>query len=207
MPNAFDPSCVRFNEATGLVPAIVQDVVDGTVLMLGYMNEESLSLTQQSGNVTFYSRSRERMWEKGETSGNTLTLVSISADCDSDALLVRVRPVGPTCHTGERSCFGKTQGAKALGHVLAELRDVISERDRTKRSGSYTVELLESGVLRCAQKVAEEAVEVALSAAAEPDRLPAESADLLYHLLVLWQQVGVTSDEVASVLELRQTTL
>ena len=137
-----------------------------------------------------------------------LKLVTISTDCDSDALLVRVSPTGPTCHTGERSCFGEARGVgeAELGQVLKEIQEVIAKRDRTRLQGSYTVELLEQGVLRTAQKVAEEAIEAALAAAAEPERLPAESADLLYHLLVLWRVAGVAADDVAAELEARRGT-
>lgn len=207
MCDPFDLESVQFDETTGLVPAVIQDATDGTILMLGYMNEESLSQTQKSGCVTFYSRSRERLWEKGETSGNALRLVSIAADCDGDALLVCVEPEGPTCHTGERSCFradGETGSAK-LGAVLAELSSVVRQRDRERPLGSYTTQLLDSGVLRIGQKVAEEAVETALAAASEPHRVPEESADLLYHLLVLWQHAGVSFGDVAALLAQRRT--
>ena len=205
MTDRFDPASVRFDEATGLVPAIVRDAADGDVLMLGYMNEASLARTLETGRVTFFSRSRQTLWEKGETSGNTLSLVSIAADCDSDALLVTAEPAGPTCHTGTRSCFESESlgdsvvaATTDLGSVIDRLSEVIAQRDRTRPEASYTTDLLEAGPLRCGQKVAEEGVETALAAVAEPDRVVSESADLLYHLLVLWRSVGVTPDDVAA---------
>jgi phosphoribosyl-ATP pyrophosphohydrolase/phosphoribosyl-AMP cyclohydrolase len=202
MPIEFDMTPVRFEKGTGLVPAVVQDVSDGAVLMVGYMNDESLARTLQTGRVTFWSRSRERLWEKGETSGNTLVVQTIATDCDGDALLVTVTAAGPTCHTGERSCFGLSgvsrSGTPDLGPVLAELGEVIADRDRTRPDGSYTTDLFESGLGRVAQKVAEEAVETALAAVSEPERVPDESADLLYHLLVLWRAGGIEPREVAA---------
>jgi phosphoribosyl-ATP pyrophosphohydrolase/phosphoribosyl-AMP cyclohydrolase len=202
MPIEFDMTPVRFDKGTGLVPAVVQDVSDGAVLMVGYMNDESLARTLQTGRVTFWSRSRERLWEKGETSGNTLVVQTIATDCDGDALLVTVTAAGPTCHTGERSCFGLSgvsrSGTPDLGPVLAELGEVIADRDRTRPDGSYTTDLFESGLGRVAQKVAEEAVETALAAVSEPERVPDESADLLYHLLVLWRAGGIEPREVAA---------
>ena len=203
----FDPASVRFQESTGLVPAIIQDARGGDVLMLGYMNAESLSRTLETGRVTFWSRSRQCLWEKGETSGNHLRLESIAADCDGDALLITARPDGPTCHTGNRSCFdaGEGRGELAgLSRTLIDLGAVVAERDRQRPGGSYTTNLLEAGVLRCAQKVAEEGVEVALAAAADPDRVASESADLLYHLLVLWRAAGITAADVARELEERR---
>jgi phosphoribosyl-ATP pyrophosphohydrolase/phosphoribosyl-AMP cyclohydrolase len=202
MTTDFDVDAVRFDPDSGLVPAIVQDAGDGTVLMLGWMNREALQRTLESDLVTFYSRSRERMWMKGETSGHTLHLSSIASDCDSDAILVRAWPKGPTCHTGTRSCFEsedpETPPDRAtLGSALGSLAGVIEERDRDRPDGSYTADLLEAGMLRIAQKVAEEGSETALSAVAEPERLAEESADLLYHLLVLWRAAGLDPDRVA----------
>lgn len=207
----FDPAAVRFDGASGLVPAVVQDVRDGRVLMLGYMNEVSLARTLETGRVTFWSRSRGRLWEKGETSGHGLVLEAIAADCDGDALLVTARPLGPTCHTGRRSCFAhgdgmepEEPGAARLGRVLEALDRVIGNRDRERPEGSYTTELLESGPRRAAQKVGEEAVETALAAVSDPGRLAGESADLLYHLLVLWRAAGVGAADVAAELEDRR---
>ncbi len=203
-----DAASVRFDDRTGLIPVIVQDSGDATVLMLGYMNREAVRLTLDSGRVTFYSRSRDRLWEKGETSGHRLHLESLALDCDADALLVRATPTGPTCHTGDRSCFGAASTSPSagppLGALLSELEVVIAERNRERPKGSYTTDLLDAGVLRIAQKVAEEAVETALAAAAAPGRVAEESADLLYHLLVLWCAAGVRSADVSAVLERRR---
>jgi phosphoribosyl-ATP pyrophosphohydrolase/phosphoribosyl-AMP cyclohydrolase len=208
MSNAFDPSDVRFDDSTGLVPAIVQDAGDGTVLMLGYMSRESLEHTLTCGRVTFFSRSRNRLWEKGETSGNTLEVANVSMDCDGDALLVLAVPSGPTCHTGARSCFRSqpdlAEDRIRLGRVLARLDAVIEARDRERPEASYTTRLLEEGTLRVAQKVAEEGSETALAAVGERDRLAAESADLLYHLLVLWRSAELEPAAVARELEQRE---
>ena len=202
MPIEFDVTSVCFEEGTGLVPAVVQDASDGAVLMVGYMNDESLARTLQTGRVTFWSRSRGRLWEKGETSGNTLVVQAIASDCDGDALLVTANAAGPTCHTGDRSCFGlgcaSESESRDLGPVLAELSEVIADRDRGRPDGSYTTALFESGLGRVAQKVAEEAVETALAAVSEPERVPDESADLLYHLLVLWRAAGIEPRAVAA---------
>jgi len=170
----------------GLIPAIVQDSLDGRVLMQGYMNEDALAATLESGKVTFWSRSQQKLWTKGDTSGNTLDLVEVHVDCDRDSLLVSVRPAGPTCHLGLDSCYdGEGKVIPELG-FLAELERVIAERDNQRPEGSYTTSLLESGVKRIAQKVGEEGVETALAAAAgEDEELLNESADLIYHLLVL----------------------
>jgi phosphoribosyl-ATP pyrophosphohydrolase/phosphoribosyl-AMP cyclohydrolase len=174
----------------GLLPAIVQDAFDGRVLMLGYMNAEALRVTAETGKVTFWSRSREALWTKGETSGNVLNFVEAALDCDRDCLLVQAHPAGPTCHTGTPTCFD-TPGESGPGPrpglaFLAELERVIKERDRLRPEGSYTTRLLEEGVKRIAQKVGEEGVETALAAAAGgTDELLDESSDLLYHLLVL----------------------
>jgi phosphoribosyl-ATP pyrophosphohydrolase/phosphoribosyl-AMP cyclohydrolase len=208
MPIEFDAASVRFDEDTGLVPAVVQDASDGVVLMVGYMNDESLARTLETGKVTFWSRSRARLWEKGETSGNTLRLQMLGTDCDGDALLVTATAEGPTCHTGDRSCFGVGRpdgaGGGELGVILADLTGVIEQRARERPDGSYTTALLDSGIGRVAQKVAEEAVETALAAVAEPERIPDESADLLYHLLVLWEASGVSATEVAARLSERR---
>lgn len=204
-----DPADVCFDENTGLVPAIVQDPADGTVLMLGYMNAEALRRTLESGQVTFFSRSRQRLWRKGEISGNTLRLTSVEVDCDGDALLVRAVPDGPTCHTGRRSCFREPdapspKASPNLGEILGQLQEIIKQRDRDRPSGSYTTSLLNAGALRSAQKVAEEGIEVALAAAADPGRVASESADLLYHLLVLWRVLGIEATEVAKELSERR---
>jgi phosphoribosyl-AMP cyclohydrolase / phosphoribosyl-ATP pyrophosphohydrolase len=175
-----------------LRPTIVQDAASGRVLMLAWMNDEAEALTRKSGDVWFWSRSRERLWRKGETSGNTLSVVELRDDCDGDALLLRVRPAGPTCHTGSVSCF-----APALWRTIAE-------RALARPAGSYTVELLDEGVGACARKVGEEAVEVTVAALDESDeRLLEEAADLIYHLYVLLAARGLDVSQVEDVLEAR----
>lgn len=175
---------IDFDKGNGLVPAIIQDASTEQVLMLGYMNAEALHKTQNTGLVTFYSRSRDTLWTKGETSGNTLSLVSITVDCDQDTLLVRANPTGPTCHEGTVSCFGD-KGPEGLG-FLSYLEDLIEGRKTSDPESSYTAKLLQGPLRRAAQKVGEEGVETALAAVAEtPDKLTSESADLIYHLLVL----------------------
>lgn len=183
----------------GLLPAVVQDAGNGRVLMLGYMNREALEATLDTGHVTFWSRSKERLWTKGETSGNTLAVVSIEADCDSDSLLVAAKPNGPTCHTGDTSCF-----ASAPGDFLAELDTLIRERQLDRPDGSYTAKLFASGTKRIAQKVGEEGVETALAAVAESDEtLLGEAADLIYHLTVLLRSRGLSMHGAIDVLKSR----
>ncbi len=212
------PDQVCFDPSSGLVPAVVQSADDDSVLMLGYMNREALERTVADERVTFYSRSRSRLWQKGETSGNWLQLIEVRVDCDGDALLLRAVPHGPTCHKGEETCFesglvwalpasrsdGSTQISESLGSVLATLLDVISQRDKTRPPGSYTAALLERGSPRAAQKVIEEAAETALAAVVDRPQLAAESADLLYHLLVLWQTTQLDPREVAEELASRR---
>ena len=201
---------LSFDE-NGLVPTIVQDADGDAVLMLGYMSADSLAKTLETGEVHFWSRSRGRIWRKGETSGNVLRAREVLVDCDGDCLLVRAVPLGPTCHTGERSCFferidGSARSSPSLGDLVGRLARTIRERDRSRPEGSYTVKLLESGVERVAQKVGEEATEVVIAAArTNREALAEESADLLYHLLVLWQAVGMTPEAVAGVLESRRS--
>ena len=252
---------IDFDPETGLVPAVVQSAADGRVLMLAYMDEEALRRTLRRGRVTFWSRSRQELWEKGETSGHWLEAIEVRADCDADALLVRARPHGPTCHTGEASCFdagpaaaaadagdggstpdegGRPAGdvdgtetsaatprlrvgdeapggddlgdaapspAPVLASVLEEVVRVVAERDEKRPGGSYTVHLLEDGTPAAARKVGEEALEVVMAALEEPDglrRLAEESADLLYHLAVLWRAAGLEPDGVGGVLAERR---
>lgn len=238
---------VRFDPDTGLVPAVVQSTGDGRVLMLAYMNAEALRRTLEEGRVTFWSRSRGELWRKGDTSGHWLELREVQVDCDGDALLVRAHPHGPTCHTGEASCFdagprigardartGTDAGDRASGggrkpadagtreqapagtdraapspapvlaSVLEELVRVVAQRDRDRPEGSYTARLLEGGAGRAARKVGEEALEVALAAVDEPGRLAEESADLLYHLAVLWRAAGLPADAVGEELSRRR---
>lgn len=183
----------------GLLPAVVQDVSNGRVLMLGYMNPEALTATIETGQVTFWSRSKERLWTKGETSGNVLALVKMETDCDRDALLVTARPDGPTCHLGQVSCF-----AEAPADFLAELDAIIREREIDRPEGSYTAKLFNSGTKGIAQKVGEEGVETALAAVVEDDgALTGEAADLLYHLAVLLRSRGLSLHDVVGVLQER----
>jgi phosphoribosyl-ATP pyrophosphohydrolase/phosphoribosyl-AMP cyclohydrolase len=176
-----------WGKGDGLIPAIVQDAATGQVLMLGYMNRDSLQETVKTGNVTFFSRAKGRLWMKGETSGHILKLVSIVPDCDDDALLVMAEPHGPTCHEGTQSCFGDTVSARAQQLAfLAKLEDVIAQRIAEKPEGSYTARVWSEGPTRIAQKVGEEGVEVALAAVTQDDdRLAGETADLLFHLALL----------------------
>lgn len=186
---------IDFAKGQGLVPAIVQDDSTGEVLMLGYMNEESLERTRKTKRATFWSRSKQALWEKGETSGHTLHVVSITPDCDQDALLVRVRPDGPTCHTGARSCFG--DDAALSGSTLRTLESIIIDRKDHPEEGSRTTKLFTKGPLRIAQKVGEEAVETILaSASGDNTATVSESADLLYHLSVLFAAKGIRWEEV-----------
>jgi phosphoribosyl-ATP pyrophosphohydrolase/phosphoribosyl-AMP cyclohydrolase len=199
---------IRFDER-GLVPVIAQDANTGAVLTLAYANREALQRTLQSGEAHYYSRSRGELWRKGETSGNTQRVVEVRVDCDGDALLYRVEPRGPACHTGEESCFFTTisgEEAKAgegreadFGVVVSRLAATIARRHREMPQGSYTAKLLGGGTERVAQKVGEEAVEVVV-AALGGEGLPEEAADLVYHLLVLLEERGVGTSEVAGVL-------
>ena len=188
-----------WNKQNGLLPAIVQDADTGQVLMLGYMNADALEETLRSRKVTFYSRSRNRLWTKGESSGHYLALDSIDADCDNDSLLVQARPQGPTCHLQRSSCF-----AEAPRHFLAELEQRIAARRTADPQASYSRRLMDKGLPKVAQKVGEEAVETVIAALAEDKpALLNESADLLYHLLVLLQCKDVALAEVIAVLKQR----
>ncbi len=191
----------------GLIPAIIQNDATGGVLMLGYMSRESFEETLASGFVTFYSRSKKRLWKKGEESGNVLTLVTAVPDCDSDALLIRVDPKGPTCHTGSQSCFKEGGDITGIGpSVLHQLQDIVDERLESGDKSSYTRQLLTSGHARIAQKVGEEAVEVVI-AAVEKDQAAFldETADLLYHLIVLIRSQGLYLRDVERVLDERRS--
>ena len=207
---------VRF-DANGLVPAIVQDATDGRVLMLAYMDAEALAATVETGEVHFHSRSRDRLWRKGETSGNILRLVSLAIDCDGDAVLVAADPVGPTCHRGTRSCFDPDSAAaepatQGFGW-LETLWSTIAARAAERPAGSYTTSLLDGGVDAVGRKVTEEATEVLLAAkddataSTETTRaaLAGEAADLLYHALVLLAERGVPPSEVVATLRRRHT--
>jgi phosphoribosyl-ATP pyrophosphohydrolase/phosphoribosyl-AMP cyclohydrolase len=184
---------LAWDKMNGLIPAIVQDAFDGRLLMQAYMNREALEHSLDSGRVTFWSRSREQLWTKGETSGNFLELVDIIPDCDGDTLLVLARPEGPVCHLGTETCFETSERMHASLGFLAQLERVIEQRDRDRPDGSYTTKLFEAGVKRIAQKVGEEGVETALAATAgDKEELLNESADLVFHLLVLLRSRGET---------------
>jgi phosphoribosyl-ATP pyrophosphohydrolase/phosphoribosyl-AMP cyclohydrolase len=193
---------VDWDKMDGLVPAIVQDDRTGRVLMLGYMNRVALDRTLATGLVTFFSRSKRRLWTKGETSGHQLRLVEAHLDCDSDSLLIRALPQGPTCHRGTASCFGDP--AVPMPAFLSTLAGIISERATADPAHSYTARLMAEGVQRIAQKVGEEGVEVALAAmGSDPADLTAEAADLLYHLLLLLKAGGSSLEEVIDELRRR----
>jgi phosphoribosyl-ATP pyrophosphohydrolase/phosphoribosyl-AMP cyclohydrolase len=191
-----------FAKGGGLLPAIVQHARTGEVLMLGYMDEAALAKTRELGQVTFFSRSKQRLWTKGETSGDTLALVDARLDCDADTILVRALPAGPTCHTGTTSCFGDDV-APSLGFI-AELDALVASRHVERPQGSYTTSLFEGGIRRMAQKVGEEGVETALAAIAEDDdALIGEAADLVFHLMVVLRARGIGFDTVAAKLASR----
>ena len=195
---------IDFEKGGGLVPAIVQDADTLQVLMLGYMNADSVAKTNETGLVTFYSRSRKTLWTKGETSGNTLALVSMSVDCDQDTILVKARPKGPTCHEGTVSCFGN-EAADGVG-FLSYLEMLIQGRKTADPESSYTAQLLQGPLRRAAQKVGEEGVETALAAVAETDdKLVREAADLFYHTLVLLAAKDVKLEAVIAELKGRHT--
>lgn len=196
---------LAWDKGDGLLPAVVQDADSGAVLMLAFMNAEALFETLQRGRVVFFSRSRGALWEKGESSGNTLMLVGVETDCDADSLLVQARPAGPTCHRQTPTCFGDGTPVLPAGiGFLAQLQTVIAQRIAEHPDGSYTAKLYASGVKRMAQKVGEEGVEVALAAqAGDAGELLSESADLLYHLTLLLQSRGLTLDAVAAELRAR----
>ncbi len=186
---------VNFDDR-GLVPAIVQDAGTGSVLMLAWMDREALEATARTGEVHFHSRSREKLWKKGETSGNTLHAVDLAADCDGDALLVRAHPKGPVCHTGTATCWGDDP-APPLARTLSELAAVLRQRKRDLPAGSYSAELFRKGRGAIAQKVGEEAMELALAAVAEsPERALSEYTDLVYAMLVLATDLGIDADAV-----------
>ncbi|MBO6574074.1 MAG: bifunctional phosphoribosyl-AMP cyclohydrolase/phosphoribosyl-ATP diphosphatase HisIE [Rhodothermales bacterium] len=194
---------VDFDKMDGLVPAVVQDVRTGDVLMLGYMNQDALSATRSTGLVTFFSRSRGRLWQKGESSGNVLHFVDARADCDGDALLIRARPEGPTCHTGASTCWGEPDAREGAG-FLRTLSAVIDDRAQAEAGASYTRRLLDKGPAGPGQKVGEEAVETVIAALSESDDdLVNEASDLVYHLLVLLKSRGLTLDDIGERLRQR----
>lgn len=192
---------IDFSKGDGLVPAIIQDAVTKNVLMLGYMNQEAFDKTQETGKATFFSRSKNRLWTKGEESGNFLNVVSIKNDCDNDTLLIQVNPVGPACHKGTGTCWAEDNSAGTLDFV-AQLESTIEDRKSADAGKSYVKSLLESGINKVAQKVGEEAVEVVIEAKDDNEELFLnESADLLFHYLVLLQAKGYKLEDVVNVLK------
>lgn len=193
---------IDFDKMNGLVPAIIQDADTAKVLMLGFMNREAFDKTMETGKVTFFSRTRNRLWTKGEESGNFLHVVFVKEDCDRDTLLIQVHPAGPVCHTGTDTCWGEKNEQPVM--FLKELQDFINVRHREMPEGSYTTSLFRSGVNKMAQKVGEEAVETVIEACnGTDDRLIYESADLLYHLIVLLTSKGYSIEDIARELKER----
>lgn len=194
---------IDFDKSGGLVPAIIQDANTKNVLMLGYMNREAYAKTVETKRVTFYSRSRQCLWTKGESSGNYLNLVSLSADCDNDTLLVKAVPAGPVCHTGTDTCWGERNEANPI-LFLSALQDFIEKRHEEMPEGSYTTSLFKDGLNRMAQKVGEEALETVIEAVNGSDeRLLYEGADMLYHLIVLLTSKGLRIEDMARELQTR----
>lgn len=194
---------IDFEKMGGLVPAIIQDAKTKNVLMLGFMNEEAYQKTIETKHVTFWSRTRQTLWTKGETSGHFLNLVNIQIDCDNDTLLVKVTPIGPTCHTGTDTCWGEDNDMNPL-LFLTELQDFINKRKEEMPEGSYTTRLFHDGVNKIAQKVGEEALETVIEATnGTSDHLVYEASDLLYHLLVLLTEKGLRIEDVATELQKR----
>ena len=194
---------IDFEKMGGLVPAIIQDATTKNVLMLGFMNEEAYQKTLDTKHVTFWSRTRQTLWTKGETSGHFLHLVSMQIDCDNDTLLVKVNPIGPTCHTGTDTCWGEENEMNPL-LFLTELQDFINKRKEEMPEGSYTTKLFKDGVNKIAQKVGEEALETVIEATnGTTDHLVYEASDLLYHLLVLLTEKGLRIEDVAAELQKR----
>lgn len=197
-----DVSKLNFEKSGGLIPCIVQDSITDKVLMLGYMNTEALAKTLKEKIVTFFSRSKQRLWTKGETSGNFLHLVEIKIDCDNDTLLLKIKPDGPTCHTGSDTCFNETNSASNLQF----LESIIQERKSNPKEGSYTTQLFDAGINKVAQKVGEEAVELIIEAKdTNKDLFLGEAADLMYHYLVLLAAKDYQLSDVITVLKARHS--
>jgi phosphoribosyl-ATP pyrophosphohydrolase/phosphoribosyl-AMP cyclohydrolase len=197
-----DIKSLDFKKSNGLIPCIVQDVQTSVVLMLGFMNEEALQKTLTEKKLTFYSRTKQRLWTKGETSGNYLDLVDIKQDCDNDTLLIKARPRGPVCHKGDETCFAE----KNQGVGLAFLESVIQDRKKKPKANSYTNKLFEAGINKIAQKVGEEAVELIIEAKDNNKELFLnEAADLMYHYLVLLSAKGYALEDVVQVLKQRHS--
>lgn len=189
-----------FNKTNGLIPVIIQNVTTQQVLMLGYMNEEAFTKTKLEKRVTFYSRSRNELWTKGETSGNYLNVESISLDCDNDTILIQAKPIGPTCHTGTTTCFGEPNSKG----FLYQLEETISKRIESDSDTSYTNTLFKRGINKVAQKVGEEAVELVIEAKDDNEELfKNEAADLLYHFLILLKAKSLNLNDIEKVLEAR----
>ncbi|RKE04643.1 bifunctional phosphoribosyl-AMP cyclohydrolase/phosphoribosyl-ATP diphosphatase HisIE [Marinifilum flexuosum] len=196
---------IDFNKGDGLVPAIIQDVKTQKVLMLGYMNKESYEKTIELGKVTFYSRSKQRLWTKGEESGNFLNLKDLSLDCDKDTLLIKVDPVGPVCHKGTDTCWEEANEASSIDFLL-QLQQVITERKKNLSEKSYTASLFQKGINKIAQKVGEEAVELVIEAKDDnEDLFMGEAADLMFHYLVLLSAKGYSLEQVVALLETRHS--
>ena len=201
-PQIPDWDSADWDKGAGLLPAIVQDAATGQVLMLGYMNREAADMTVSSGKVTFFSRSKQRLWTKGETSGNSLVFVSAAIDCDRDTILVQADPAGPACHTGARTCFG--DGLPSGAGFLAHLEAVVKSRKAEMPEGSYTTSLFAEGRARVAQKVGEEGVELALARMKDDrEEIANEAADLLFHMLVLLADAGMSLEDALAVLKRR----
>ena len=194
---------IDFQKGNGLVPVIIQDAVTRNVLMLGYMNEEAYTKTKAEGKVTFFSRTKNRLWTKGETTGNFLNVVDIKLDCDQDTLLIKVTPDGPTCHTGDDTCWAEDNNGRTF--FIEKLASVIKDRKNNPTDVSYTASLFKKGINKIAQKVGEEAVEIVIEAKDNNDDLfKGEAADLLYHYLILLEAKNIPLDDVIKVLESRQ---
>ena len=198
-----DISKIDFNKMDGLIPAIIQDAETQNVLMLGFMNEDALSKTQEIGKVTFFSRTKNRLWTKGEESGNFLNVVSMAIDCDNDTLLIKVNPVGPVCHKGDDTCFEEANTGNDI-QFLSYLQDFIDKRKAEMPEGSYTTSLFQKGTRKITQKVGEEAVETIIGAMANDDEnFMYEAGDLLYHLVVLLTHKGYRIEDVVRELKKR----
>ena len=195
---------LNFSKLAGeLLPAVIQDNVTGKVLMLGFMNKEAYDKTVSTNLVTFFSRTKHRLWTKGEESGNFLKVVSIQTDCDADTLLIKVNPIGPVCHTGTDTCWGEVNKVEDI-LFLKQLQDFIDKRRKEMPAGSYTTSLFEDGLSRMAQKVGEEAIETVIEAMANNDeRLLYEASDLVYHLIVLLSHKGLSIEDIARELKKR----
>ncbi len=205
MKHDLDPASIDWDKGDGFVPAVIQDAHSRDVLMLGYMSPEALEATLSDGLVTFFSRTRQRLWQKGETSGNHLKLIRIRLDCDQDTLLVEAVPEGPTCHLGSDTCFGDRASSPAW---LALLEETIRQRAESASAESYTAEMLEGGPAVTARKLGEEAIELVLAAATEsPERVSEEAADVIYHLLLVLKSRDIGLGDVIAVLQSRAQAL